>query len=1140
MSTTADPLPSWWQRRSAYLATIMFFLAVFYAGWQAWQVSQRLGVTFPEAQALDTIAKIPCTLDSLPRRLCRGTPLTESLLHLASARLDTLWHARALFCGVAALSLLLITLIARSADPSHLTMLWAVTLFGTSAQWWVRTHQLGPMIMTMFGVLFAQWAWHYFYAHPSFQGMLVYLGAALVAMTATPLVVFLFIIHAGCILGILVRSRRVDAPNKVHIRPRIAASLFYLLLLLCALLLTLNGSFTPRLPRWLLTQAWWRDASLSWWTLLTAAAGSSYLSIPIVPSRASSHITPLAYAVTWVVGGLALLGLLRRHSTTPANTSWKAIPVLLPFFWTLCTSRPPTAGSNEYVAIGWPFVLLLTVETWAWLIRVVLSRLHRYRHVTTSFIITILTVVLGFAAWLTWTYFQHVAYRVALSEVADQDLAAPAHFLRRAAQPVDQLFLVCTNDPKADLRMRWYVASLLNDLSVGSAMTTTPPMLMARVTTYPALSSVTWIINHPLNPVLLTPWALTNFSLPFAVNIEMICPTSHMTAANVGHLYRLALAAAPLSSTLQRQLFRWYARTDIDTLCALISSGQATKDLSVRPPISLQPYQRAAANAALYAWASQYLRAYSTSLFPPFDNFVSSLGPPILDRERVVYLYRLHVEYALAQTNLALARAALRAARQWDRTNPYLDRLTAQLALLEDPTHYARAQRLNARAARSYERRYHRPFVEALFANMLLDKQQQRIPRAIQSCAAILRLLQQDSFIPLFVRTNTSPNATRLRADWQRERLFWEAQCHSYLALLLLSTGDYQNAVSWLSRNLDPRFDEVRRLASYEQLARLYSESGDVARALRHFETLATLATSTAQRIHWLLQAAQLHITAGDTIAAHELWSQIRELAEQLDNPARRALVRDKQYQRLMHHIERRMSVDSRDAIILALQSRAQRQPHRAAWFYRQIAHIERARLRYDAADAFFQQAMQVSPPDPDAFLDAALYFYRRLQYPRAAIIFSNLFVQLSSPQRDELQNRDWRYAVLSAFYTSGVPTSESVAMAWLAGAATNFSVPAAYYNARGNLLALYDQFDAATNAFLAGIATNNAWTDNYLDLGYLLCTRADSEGAAAVLDQLDALPDISHRLYGDWRHVILHHVSIRPYLPDKEADENH
>ena len=81
----------------------------------------------------------------------------------------------------------------------------------------------------------------------------------------------------------------------------------------------------------------------------------------------------------------------------------------------------------------------------------------------------------------------------------------------------------------------------------------------------------------------------------------------------------------------------------------------------------------------------------------------------------------------------------------------------------------------------------------------------------------------------------------------------------------------------------------------------------------------------------------------------------------------------------------------------------------------------------------------------------------------------------------------------------------------------------------------MYGAFDTATNCFMRGIAAAPSFVDNYLDLGYLLCTEADTEATAELLDTLDDAVDMSdEKRLVDWRYIELHHVSIRPYTLDE------
>lgn len=1133
-----------WHRRVTYFTALVLLLQIGLAAWLGWRAAHQLGLTLPEAQAVAYVNTTePLSMATVMRRFFVAAPLTDVLVRVAATQVETLWRARAPFWVVSVLCLAALVRIARTGGSSQLTMLWTALLGGVCAQWWLRTHQIGPVLMTTWGVLMTQWGWHYLRSTLRWYAVLVYGCAALAGIFATPYAACVLVVHALWWLAAVIHSRHPAATDQPRVSSDVVITALQIAVVLAALPVVFNAqTFVFKTPAWLSDPMWWRDVAATLWTTVCAVAGSSYAAIPVWPSQHVWQTYSLAYGVTLAVVLLAVVSCVRSWRAAGDTRMWCGVLLALPFIWTGLTARYTGAECNQFVSVAWPFVVLLVADACAWLTARALAFGAQVTRVGVRRACYAVIIGAAVALWLLWWHAQRTAYAVALHAAGDADLATPATLLKRCVHPTDQMLLVCPHDPTRDERLRWYLAPLFQSAQGAPTPYVSPHVVTNLLPQYVPSNGVLWLVNYRVDATSLTPWGLTNIAFRYAVPLEYVCRTNELTPADVGRLYRRALQETPLCLALRQQFMAWYTGADHATLCELIVAGQAQKDLASTPLPPLRTPRRGAANAALYAWSRQYPQACGPGLYTPFDAYVSALGPAVLDGERVIYLYRLHIEQALAHTNIALARAALEAARRWDDDNPYLNRLAAQLCLLEHPTAYARARRLNARAARTFERRYGRPFIEALFANMLLDKQEQQPARAMRACAEVLHHVQNESFIPLAVRTNTAPGSDDVRAAWQRQRLFWEAQCHSYLALLLLSTGDYNNAVGWLSRNLDPRFDDVRRTAAYEQLARLYTESGDITRALRHFETLAALATSAAARIHSMLQAAQLHVTAGDTVAAHELWLQLQDLVNELDNKGRHDLVRNKQYQRLMRHVERRMNLDGRDVVILALQSRAQHTPDRAAWYYRQMAHIERSRLQYDRADMFFNHAMQAVPVDPDAYLDAAIYYYRRLQYPRASAIISNLHLRISAAQRDALFNLDWRYAVLAEFYARGIPTPETNALAWLSAAVTNFAEPAAYFNAYGHLCAFYDHFDAATNAFHLGIATNTVWLDNYLDLGYLLCTQADSDTISELLDVLDALPTAAgapRPLYGDWRHVIMHHVSIRPYLTDKDFDED-
>jgi len=75
--------------------------------------------------------------------------------------------------------------------------------------------------------------------------------------------------------------------------------------------------------------------------------------------------------------------------------------------------------------------------------------------------------------------------------------------------------------------------------------------------------------------------------------------------------------------------------------------------------------------------------------------------------------------------------------------------------------------------------------------------------------------------------------------------------------------------------------------------------------------------------------------------------------------------------------------------------------------------------------------------------------------------------------------------------------------------------------------------FDLATNQFTIGIQTNKLNLQNYLDLGYLICKHSDADKAGEMIDAIMSLnlPEEKKQfLETDWRFIILHHVSVRPY----------
>jgi tetratricopeptide (TPR) repeat protein len=755
-------------------------------------------------------------------------------------------------------------------------------------------------------------------------------------------------------------------------------------------------------------------------------------------------------------------------------------------------------------------------------------RIRIWRYAALTFVWA--AVLAGGALWLRMHAHSVVA---AMCDMADQDVAAPATFLRLTA-PHDALLTVqLAGDVRVLPQTRYTLAPLLASRPAACIVDVAPgatPVMPA-----PARPYGWWHIGAVATDVLarLTQTSGgTNVTAPFVIPVTYVSGSNAWTAGDSVRVLRRAAAAAPLSRAVYVALLAWYRQSNAGDVQAALASGDAMDDLAPRLVSACAPDEyRAALNSIVYAWSAPDQVRARQGAYALFHRFVTGVDRHALDRERVAYIYRLYLAQALAASNSVAARAILQDARAWDARDPYYDRLEAGVVSLEQPTAYARMRALNKRAARRHVQRHGRPFFDALFANVLLAKAEGAAAQALQQCYAMLALLQADARADQ-VATTAGAAALKAKARRDADRLFWEAQCNSYIALLMMAMGDYANAIVWQTKNLDERFDAVRHRVSYERLASLYLALGDVTRALRKYEELAAVSTTAYERLYWMLQATQINVTYGDAVAVFDQWAAIERMLEQLGNEDRHRWTRDKQLQRVLRYVQRRLNVDVRDvAETMLLRNIAKAED--AAWRYRQVAQLQRCRLQYDRAAATYAQALALTQAEDAVYLDAAMLAYQRQQYARAIALVSNLCARATSPCASALTS-DWRYTLLALLQQHGKPPGMDDLLRWVDHARPAFAATASWHNARGNIHALYGNFTAATNEFTLGIAAQPDAVENHLDLGYLYCTRADAEETGRILDRLAALyPSnaVPRRILQDWRTIELYHVSIRPYV---------
>jgi len=128
---------------------------------------------------------------------------------------------------------------------------------------------------------------------------------------------------------------------------------------------------------------------------------------------------------------------------------------------------------------------------------------------------------------------------------------------------------------------------------------------------------------------------------------------------------------------------------------------------------------------------------------------------------------------------------------------------------------------------------------------------------------------------------------------------------------------------------------------------------------------------------------------------------------------------------------------------------------------------------------------------------------------------------------------QDWRYIILGMLVEKGIPPSLENVLSKIEKIKPLLTDMSEYHNYFGNVLACYGKYDLATNQFASGILTNKLNLENYLDLGYLICRHSDADSAGELIDtimSLDLPEGEKEFLETDWRFIILHHVSVRPY----------
>jgi tetratricopeptide (TPR) repeat protein len=380
--------------------------------------------------------------------------------------------------------------------------------------------------------------------------------------------------------------------------------------------------------------------------------------------------------------------------------------------------------------------------------------------------------------------------------------------------------------------------------------------------------------------------------------------------------------------------------------------------------------------------------------------------------------------------------------------------------------------------------------------------------------------------------SNAPSRSVSALVQWRDRCLFWEGQCNSYIAHILLENGQYLDAQEWIRRNLDERFNPGHRKVAGDRLFELFEKSNDILGLYTVLDTLISNAMTRAIRLNWMIEKAHRQVTYEDPVGAYESLQHIYTELVKLPVKERNRWSADPRYQRVYRHIESQMKIDIRDTVIPVLLNRARADAENGGWYYAQAGQLYRCMLKYGKAEDTFQTGIRKYPDFADNYLDGGMMQYQLTRYPKADKLFTNLVNRV--PDSMKICATDWRFRVLSELRTNRRPAVLDDILAWGTENRPLFASDAHYRNYTGNVYALFGEYDLATNELFRGISLQDPVLDNYLDAGYLLCIRGNSTGAGKMLDRINDLgldTIITERLDTDWRYIELHHVSGRPYI---------
>ena len=1059
-----------------------------------------VGLITSEADVLTRFgAMLPLTFSNLFSGISWNEPLTAIIMRLSFLCGEPPVYGRYIFAVFGIWSLLLIACIARRNNNLFAGFI-ASAIAGFSAILIISSQEISKVSLIIWAALIVQWAFSLLRNSPKQRNVIIYLILALMGLLFSPLISFVIFAHLIWFVIFSIRARNEKLTCIIY---KIATV----------------GGLLLATPFFILQWIAYGKVHLMLLTSPILITKSFYDIVGIVRNIT---LTYLEWALIIIFGYAVLIAIIKSFIKKSGEARVWFTVILLASISTIIF--PYKNAVNAGASLLRPFVILLIAQGFvesAGMVAKLRGRLGTI--VKYCFVIFIIAVI---AVWMSG---QYKSYHKKLHSKIVCDLSGPSAFLEKAVKQNDTILLVSDIDTHDWLRTRYYFYDYLTSRAKASFECIDKTEWQTNFSNYfPGKESSLWLVGVYDLGLYVWQTAYTNLAFSYALPVVNIIHTSKWDNFEYLNQLRDANSATPKNPVIADQLLNWYRESKDADLRKCVANKVAGKDIAC--VAGCGPYKKMAANRVLYS-----LKDYNITNFYKFDIFISKIREFGIDKERVIYLYNLFTENALKSTNLTIAANAVESAKIIDPQNPFLYRLEAKIESLKEIKNFDKIVDLNKRAVNEYEKKYGKKFIDAQFANAVTYQMISNYNAAFESCHDVLSYYTDEHKMPASIQTNLTENGKVIRKKWTENQLAWIGRCNSFISSLLSKTGDYENAILWETKNLDEHNSEARRTTSRERLAKMYTKVGGIDKAHQYLISLANSATSVSKRISWKLEGAQLYVTIGDTVSTYDRWEDLQMEIERLPMEERWQWSKDKRYQRILHYLSSRSQMDIRDPVIASLEKRAGTETNTtiAARLYTQVAEIYKCKLLYNKTEEMFELAKETAPLYFDAYLADGLLQYRLKRYAKAEIVFTNITELIKINNNVNQITQDWRYIILDMLVKKGVPPSLENVLSEIDETKPYLNDVSEYYNYYANVLECYGKFDLATNQFALGIQTNKLNLQNYLDLGYLICKHSDSDKAGKMIDSIMSLnlpEDEKKLLETDWRFIILHHTSVRPY----------